>query len=344
MHAFKAMPLRGSRPCAPALLLAPLVFAVILAPTAPAAAPVSASWQASALGKLQELETTLSQKEQQLLQVREDLATARGAEERGGRRMVRRAAFDVGSAACKVVVADVDLHAGSVPAITETIFSERVAVQLSDDLAAGQGVQFSDRTLQELREVLFEFKKRAEQAGAEQFAGIATAAFRKAKNGPEFLLKLQKEGLPLRIISQEREAMLGFLTANHLCQEIPAYDLVAWDCGGGSFQITAEVPPGFESWMKSVGTSVAKTLLLTKVRCWPLPHHLPPLCLLRIFFPPTVACLLSSHWFLAHSHFTVGLSPALACSGAAKGHICIAQPGFSVGRAGACQGAQNSSW
>ena len=264
--AYFIMLVRCSRTAgAHALLMAPLILAAILAPNAHAAAPVAASWQASALGKVQELETTLAQKEHQLLQARADLAAARGAEERGGRRMVRRAAFDVGSAACKVVVADVDLHAGSVPAITETIFSERVAVQLSDDLAAGQGAQFTERTLQELQEVLYEFKKRAEQAGAEQFAGIATAAFRKARNGPDFLLKLQKEGLALRIISQEREAMLGFLTANHLCQNIPAYDLVAWDCGGGSFQITAEVPPGFESWMKTVGTSVAKTLLLTKV-------------------------------------------------------------------------------
>lgn len=164
------------------------------------------------------------------------------------------------------MVADVDLHAGSVANITRTVLSERVSVPLSEDLAAGQGGKFSERALQELRDVLHEFKRRAEQQGAEQFAGIATAAFRKASNGPPFLLQLQKEGLPLRIISQDREAFLGFLTANHLCPEIQAFDLVSWDCGGGSFQITAEVPPAWEAWMKSVGTSVAKTLLLTTVQ------------------------------------------------------------------------------
>ena len=225
----------------------------------------SVAWQASALRRVQELETSLKEKEMQLLQVREDMAIARAAEERGGQRMVRRAAFDIGSAACKIVVADVDLHAGSVPAITKIVLSERVSVQLSDDLNMGSGVQFSEHALQELREVLLEFKKQALEQGAEQFAGIATAAFRKASNGPSFLMQIRKEGLPLRIMSQEREAWLGFLTANHLCPNVAAYDLVAWDSGGGSFQITTEVPPSWESWMKSIGTSVVKSLLLTRV-------------------------------------------------------------------------------
>jgi hypothetical protein len=158
----------------------------------------TASWKPAALEKLQDLENTLAKKEQQLLQVNVDLAAARAAEERGSRRMVRRAAFDVGSAACKVVVADVDLHAGSVPAVTKIILSERVAVHLNDDLATGEGAQFSERAMKELRDVLHEFKKRAENEGAEQFAGVATAAFRKSRNGPPFLLQLQKEGLPLR--------------------------------------------------------------------------------------------------------------------------------------------------
>lgn len=230
------------------------------------ALPVSTEWQTSAMGRLQELETTLGTKERQLLRVREELAVVRGAEERGGRRKVRRAAFDVGSAACKIVVADVDLHAGSFPNITETVYSDRVPLQLSDDLAMSEGSTFSEAMLRQLREVLYEFKHRAAQHGAEQYSGVATAAFRKASNGPAFLLQLRDEGLPLRLISQDREAFLGFLTANHHCPDVAAYDLVSWDCGGGSFQITAEVPPAWESWMKSMGTSVAKTLLLTKVQ------------------------------------------------------------------------------
>jgi len=90
-------------------LLAVLLLAASLAPAA------TAEWQAAALDQLHALESTLLSKEAQLLQVREDLAAVRAAEERGGRRMVRRAAFDVGSAACKIFVADDDLHAGSVP-------------------------------------------------------------------------------------------------------------------------------------------------------------------------------------------------------------------------------------
>lgn len=248
-----------------ALALALMILVAAQAPRA-VAGIAAASWQSSALGRVQGLEKSLAEKEAELVQLRADLADVREAEERGGRRMVRRAAFDVGSAACKILVADVDLHAGSVPAITNTVLSERVAVPLSDDLAQGQGACFSERSLMELREVLLEFKRQAEELGAEQFAGIATAAFREASNGAAFLLQLREEGLPIRILSQKREALLGFLTANHLCPEIPAYDIVSWDCGGGSFQITTEVSPEWDSWMKPLGTSVAKTLLLTKVR------------------------------------------------------------------------------
>ena len=222
----------ASRPARLAALL--LLLEVASAPRARAAAT---TWQAAALGRLEELESALGEKEQQLRQVRTDLAAARAAEERGARRFVRRAAFDVGSAACKILVADVDLHAGSAPAITKVVLSDRVAVQLSDDLAAGGGARFSERALQELRDVLLEFKKRAEEQGAEQFAGVATAAFREASNGPGFLMQLKDEGLPLRLVSQEREALLGFLTANHLCPHIASHDLVSWDCGGGSLQV-----------------------------------------------------------------------------------------------------------
>ena len=301
---------------APRVLAAALLLAVAL----PAAA-----WQEAALEKLQGLESALLRKEVRLAQVREDLAAVGAAEERAARRVVRRAAFDVGSAACKIVVADVDLHAGSVPAITQTVFSERVTVPLSDDLAQGAGAQFSESALQELRDVLFEFKKRAEEQGAEQFAGVATAAFRKASNGPAFLLQLREEGLPLRIISQDREALLGFLTANHLCPEVPAYDVVAWDCGGGSFQITTEVPPAFESWMKPVGTSVAKHLLLTKVS---RPRH--PRLLPR-----------PSGWRLWPLSLT-GLAVVSADSKQAR--LRIAQPSDPCGRASPGQGAQGPDW
>lgn len=242
-----------------------VLLAVQALPAQADALPVSTEWQTSALGRVKEFEKTLEAKEQQLLHAREELAVLRRAEEHGGRRIVRRAAFDVGSAACKVVVADVDMHAGSFPAITETIYSDRIPVQLSDDLATSKGTKFSDSTLSQLREVLRGFKDRAEQHGAEQFAGIATAAFRKASNGAAFLLQLRDEGLPLRIVPQNREAFLGFLTANYLCPHVAVHDMISWDCGGGSFQVTAEVPPAWESWMKSVGTSMAKNLLLTKV-------------------------------------------------------------------------------
>ena len=59
----------------------------------------------------------------------------------------------------------------------------------------------------------------AKQLGAEQLAGVCTAAFRKACNGPSFIREASaKYGIKLRIITQEQEAKIGFLTADSLCE------------------------------------------------------------------------------------------------------------------------------
>jgi hypothetical protein len=48
-------------------------------------------------------------------------------EARAGRRIVRRAAFDVGSGTVKMTVADVDLHGGgSLPVVAQNVYSAKV--------------------------------------------------------------------------------------------------------------------------------------------------------------------------------------------------------------------------
>lgn len=64
---------------------------------------------------------------------------------------------------------------------------------------------------------------------------------------------MRAEGIDLKIISQQQEGSIGFLTATQACPTTAATDLVAWDSGGGSFQITSVEQGEIRSWMRSIG-------------------------------------------------------------------------------------------
>merc|ERR1719189_1173206 len=67
---------------------------------------------------------------------------------------------------------------------------------------------------------------------------IATEVFRKAANGEQYLAQIKEEfGLAVDMVSQDLEAELGFRTAAAL-HDGRAQDLICWDSGGASFQIT----------------------------------------------------------------------------------------------------------
>mmetsp|Transcript_14708 Transcript_14708/g.34918 ORF Transcript_14708/g.34918 Transcript_14708/m.34918 type:complete len:412 (+) Transcript_14708:185-1420(+) len=230
------------------------------------AAEAGGGWQTAAVAQLNSLEEDLSKKEMGLLDMKAQLKEMSQAEERAGRRYVRRAAFDVGSGATKILVADIDLHAGMVPSISKVVFQKKVSILMSEDLQKSENTAFGSGILHELMETLKEFKREAQANGAEQFAGAATAAFRKATNGPEFLKQVRAEGIDLKIISQQQEGSIGFLTATQACPTTAATDLVAWDSGGGSFQITSVEQGEIRSWMRSIGSGIATSVLIEQVQ------------------------------------------------------------------------------
>ena len=100
-------------------------------------------------------------------------------------------------------VADVKLHVGAFPVPDKAVYSEKKNILLTEDLERSSDGSFSPAVLDELARVLTAFKAKAAAAGAEQFAGVATAAFRKAANGPDFLRRMEGElGIRLRIVAQ----------------------------------------------------------------------------------------------------------------------------------------------
>jgi len=103
----------------------------------------------------------------------------------------------------------------------------------------------------------------AQALGATQVAGIATAVFRRAGNGEAYLARANGElGMKLQIVSQQLEGQLGFLAASSGVAAHEKDSLVAWDSGGGSFQISARVDDEVRVWEGPIGDSNVTAALL----------------------------------------------------------------------------------
>ena len=94
--------------------------------------------------------------------------------------------------------------------------------------------------------------------------------FRISKNGPDFLAYVEADlGLHVQIIVQEEEARLGFYTGYALAPATTSvYDLVVWDSGGASFQLTCCPRPGTEilSYNGTLGSSIVTAYMIEHIQ------------------------------------------------------------------------------
>src|SRR5207253_3353747 len=109
----------------------------------------------------------------------------------------------------------------------------------------GEGVDERRRLLPvpiaRVRNVLTDFRREAEQLGAERTLAIATSAFRDAENGEAFLGEVEwSYGFSTRLLSGHDEAQLTF-RGIATGREIAAETLVI-DIGGGSTELVAGGP------------------------------------------------------------------------------------------------------
>lgn len=149
--------------------------------------------------------------------------------------IVRRAAFDIGSATTKVKVADVD-RCQRLP--LAVIFADEEAVFYRDDVERPHGdAHFQLATMRRGMTVLDGFLARARALDARQTSAVATSAFRLAANGDVFARQIRSDlGLEVRIVSQSEEARLGFIGAVRTAGLDPKRTVV-WDIGGRSMQM-----------------------------------------------------------------------------------------------------------
>src|SRR6478672_1100020 len=148
---------------------------------------------------------------------------------------MRVAAVDLGTNSTRLLVADVG--DGSLEEVTRVTKITRL----------GEGVDERKRLLPvpiaRVRNVLTDFRREAEELGAEHTLAVATSAVRDAENGEAFLGEIEwSYGFTTRLLTGDEEAQLTFRGVS-LGREVAADTLVI-DIGGGSTEFVVGSPAG----------------------------------------------------------------------------------------------------
>lgn len=177
--------------------------------------------------------------------------------------IVRRAAFDFGSGSLRLQIADVDRETNR---IIQTLFSDKVIVELSQSLSKSSDGTFDQNTQETALKAVQNLLQKAELYQAEEVTGIATEAFRLAKNGQELVdLIRSRLGVSFRIIPQDEEGEVGFASAVSVAQADPDKTIV-WDIGGGSLQIVARNGSDYDIYKEQLGKVPMKNYIISQLQ------------------------------------------------------------------------------
>lgn len=177
--------------------------------------------------------------------------------------IVRRAAIDIGSGETKLTIADVDTQTNN---IIEIHYQDFKAVELRRDLASSSDGNLSTQIEMRLVAVLNNFKSSTENLSPEQWVGVGTSVFRKAKNGKEFLDRIYTQtGMKIYIASQAEEGEIGFMSAV-ASSGLEADNVIAWDSGNGSFQMTSMEGDNFQMYGAEFAFVPAMEVLISTLR------------------------------------------------------------------------------
>lgn len=150
--------------------------------------------------------------------------------------LVTRAAFDIGSGTTKLKVAQVNTCKKKIEKI---LLEANREVGYKQALKDSKNNKLNKLIVKKGIAMLKELKAQAQRFMPESYTAVATSAFRTAKNGKKVARKISKKlGFKINIISQQKEAEIGFVGASALTDK-KLNEIVVWDIGGGSMQMTA---------------------------------------------------------------------------------------------------------
>ncbi len=157
---------------------------------------------------------------------------------------MRRACIDIGSNTTRLLVAECDGDG-----LVE-VHQTRVFTRIARGLAPGSEIPAAK--INEVAEVVAEQLQVAAELGARVVRTVATAAIRQAANGVALADAIEQRcGVPVEILSGEREARLAFLGAARMLGHLPPGELGVVDVGGGSSEFVVGTAPDAVSWSAS---------------------------------------------------------------------------------------------
>jgi exopolyphosphatase/guanosine-5'-triphosphate,3'-diphosphate pyrophosphatase len=185
-----------------------------------------------------------------------------------------RAALDIGSGATKLRVAEINLQAGKIESILET---QSYSVPYSEELAKAADGNFSDELMDRGIQALKDSVEVAKKHGAEKVIAVATAAFRSANNSDAYIQRILKEtGVQVHIIDQALEGELAFKAVQSHFGVNP-HNLVVWDIGGGSLQLTTVDENGkLVIYRGTEASTPFKNYVIEKIQQQPISHTETP--------------------------------------------------------------------
>jgi exopolyphosphatase/guanosine-5'-triphosphate,3'-diphosphate pyrophosphatase len=158
---------------------------------------------------------------------------------------VRRACIDIGSNTTRLLVADC-----TDDGLTE-IHQERVFTRIGRDLKRDGTIPAPK--ISEVADVVTAQLRLAREFGCVDVRGVATAAIRRATNGPELVVAIETAcSLVVRVLSGEEEARLAFIGAARTLGRVPSGTLGVVDVGGGSSELVVGVAPDEVTWATSL--------------------------------------------------------------------------------------------
>jgi exopolyphosphatase / guanosine-5'-triphosphate,3'-diphosphate pyrophosphatase len=140
-----------------------------------------------------------------------------------------------------------DIEDGRLHAVRQ----ERVFTALARELAADPRTR--QRALDELAAVVAEQAATARRLGATELRAVATAAVRRAADGPRVMRAVaERTGTPIEILTAREEARLAFAGAVGMLAQPPSGLVGVVDVGGGSCELAVGEAGRPVSWWESV--------------------------------------------------------------------------------------------
>jgi len=152
-----------------------------------------------------------------------------------------RAAIDIGSGATNLKVAKVDPKTNK---ILIQLYEKSIPVPYQKHLEQSSNETFDQEVMSQGIRTMKALKELANSYQVKKIIAVATAAFRKAKNGEQFAKNIEQQtGIQVRIIHQDEEGILAFRGALAVSSIDPEH-AITWDIGGGSMQLTTLTKEG----------------------------------------------------------------------------------------------------